>query len=169
VGELHVTGADKQGLPGGGSTRSVSAPQLVGHETSGPEFGPFTLLRPLPRRGVWITHPDRAQVQPPDCESLILIRKPDAANPQVRLEEREVETEQGLRYFVTKGKPRSTEIPQPKPPRHFSTPLHALGLLYAIFILNTCWRNGWPIYPQLWPQFSQFGYPLTCDPVCIHS
>ncbi len=90
VGQLRVTGAAKQGLPGGGSTRPVSAPQVVVQKTSD--------------------------------QGSVLILKPDAANPHVRFEEREVDTEQGLRFLATKGKPRYTEIPQPKRPRHFSTP-----------------------------------------------
>ncbi len=66
-------------------------------------------------------------MQPPDCESLILIPKPNALNGHVRFDEREVETEYGIRYLATKGKPGYTDIPPPKPPRHFSTLLAALS------------------------------------------
>jgi hypothetical protein len=52
----------------------------------------------------------------------LLIREPDALNPQVRfVDEREVETEHGqvLGHWQTKGP--DTCIPWPKPPRHLST------------------------------------------------
>src|SRR5437764_11620539 len=54
----------------------------------------------------------------------ILVREPDAGNLHVRFDEREVETEQGMRYLATKGKPGYSEIP---PPKTTAPPLDSTG------------------------------------------
>src|SRR5437879_881661 len=55
------------------------------------------------------------------CPYANLVGEPDAANPHVRFDEREVETEHGgiLGHRQTKGP--ATRKATPKPPRHFST------------------------------------------------
>ncbi len=51
-----------------------------------------------------------------------LVREPDAGNPPVRFDEREVETEHGMRLLRHRpGKPRHGIMPKPTPPRHLST------------------------------------------------
>jgi hypothetical protein len=52
---------------------------------------------------------------------MTLAREPDAGNPPVRFDEREMETEHGVRDLATQGKPGHSEIPPPTPPRHLST------------------------------------------------
>ena len=49
-----------------------------------------------------------------------LLREPDAGEPHVRFDEREVETEQG-RASEAPADERAGRIGPPKPPRHFST------------------------------------------------
>jgi hypothetical protein len=51
-----------------------------------------------------------------------LVREPDAGEPPVRFDEREVETEHGMRIMRHRpGKPRNRVMPKPTPPRHLST------------------------------------------------
>jgi hypothetical protein len=42
------------------------------------------------------------------------VGEPDAGNPHVRFDEREVEPEHGVRDSAKKGKPGHTEMPPPK-------------------------------------------------------
>ena len=54
------------------------------------------------------------------CRSREPVGEPDAANPHVRFDEREVETEQG-RAREAPADESAGRIGPPKPPRHFST------------------------------------------------
>ena len=53
---------------------------------------------------------------------MTLVREPDAVNRPVRFDEREVETEHGMRLLRhRRGNPENGIMPKPKPPRHLST------------------------------------------------
>jgi hypothetical protein len=58
---------------------------------------------------------------------MCLVGEPDAVVPPVRFDEREVETEYGVRYLATKGKLGYQEIPPPNLSRHLSTLLTITG------------------------------------------
>ncbi len=58
---------------------------------------------------------------PAACESVNLLREPEAANPHVRFDEREVETEQGKDKKAPATEKVGHRYASPKPPRHFST------------------------------------------------
>ena len=54
-------------------------------------------------------------------DTLTLVREPDAGNPPVRFDEREVETEHGELVRHRQAKAPDNGYAEPKPPRHLST------------------------------------------------
>ena len=54
-------------------------------------------------------------------ESVSLLREPDAGDPPVRFDERDVETEEGEPSEAPANETAGNRQAQPKPPRHIST------------------------------------------------
>ena len=85
-----------QSLQSGGSTRPPTAPSVVVCQAQGAGCGNLTFPGRLPAPGTGARLP-----QPANTQLLVgdrvnhLVRKPDAGNPHVRFDERDVETEHG--------------------------------------------------------------------------
>ena len=98
---------------------------------------------PIPRQSSR-TRVRAAEPRPVSASSLVgetmnLVREPDAGNPPVRFDEREVETEHGMRLMRhRRGNPDNGIMPKPNPPRHLST----LQRLFGIYSAPNPWKQA---------------------------
>ncbi len=72
-----------------------AVPQVVGCQAQERPFRVVLVLEPVAGTDVWAAPTPLGPVPPAACERVNLLREPDAGNPHVRFDERDVETEQG--------------------------------------------------------------------------
>src|SRR5262245_38589217 len=89
-------------------------------QDSRPGYSPLPGRVPLLPTGPRAT--GTAYTRSPVGEGVILVREPDAGNPPVRFDERDVETEHGKATKTPATERVGNCYATPKPPRHVSTP-----------------------------------------------
>src|SRR5262249_39671068 len=97
-----------------------AAASMVVYEVQNPGPGHRALsgrapVFPTGARPTGTTH-----TQPPVGQSVIQVREPDAGNPPVRFDERDVETEHGNATKAPSTERVGNRFAMPKPPRHVS-------------------------------------------------
>ncbi len=95
LGRLLLHRPGQRYLPDDQCTRPVPVPQVVASQAQEAQAGSVLVLESMAGKGLWPAPTEMGPAPPAACERVNLLREPDAGDPQVRFDERDVETEHG--------------------------------------------------------------------------
>src|SRR3972149_1080429 len=95
VGRLLLPRSGQRYLPDDQYTRPVPVPHVVGRQAQSPQVRAVLVLESVAGTDLRAASASLGPLPVAACESVNLLREPDAGDPHVRFDERDVETEQG--------------------------------------------------------------------------